>query len=296
MRYYKKLMIIIIVVSILLIFLWCENNVIQISNYELEFDNLPEEFNNFKIIHLSDLHCKEFGKDNYKLIKKVKKSKPDIIVITGDLVDSIRYDEEITKSFIDNVVLIAPVYFVTGNHECGLSEYKELEKYMEHAGINVLRNEKVELKIGQSKINLIGIDDENYFIYSNNNYSFKQILRKLGRGKESEQYKKTTLNLIDSIASEEFTILLSHRPEYFEVYNKEKYNLIFSGHAHGGQIRIPFIGGLISPNQGMFPKYTCGIYEEENSVMVVSRGLGNSRFRQRIFNKPHIVVVKLISK
>ena len=150
---------------------------------------------------------------------------------------------------------------------------------MKSAGVNILENSYSSISKENSKINIIGINDPSFDALQLYGYTDQQII--------SKDLEKLTNN------SDEYTILLSHRPELFDTYCSYNINLVFAGHAHGGQIRLPFIGGVIAPNQGFFPQYTSGLYQKGNTNMIVSRGLGNSAFPFRINNRPEIVVVKL---
>lgn len=251
---------------------------LSISSFTISSKKLSDSFNGFKLVHLSDLHNKEFGKNNQLLLEKIESLEPDIIAFTGDLVDQKKYNEQSAVSFMEQLTTIAPTYFVTGNHEWWSGKYDSLEKKLQEAGVYVLRNESTVVKRGEDTINLMGIDDpanEEYIIEAD------WIEGKI----------QAALNEVESGA--EFNLLLSHRPELFTVYEKFDINLVLSGHAHGGQFRIPFIGGLIAPDQGFFPNYSAGKYEEEETTMIVSRGLGNSIVPQRIFNRPEIVEIIL---
>lgn len=274
----KKFIIIIFLILFFVLFLYLENNTLSVTKLDIKSERLPNNFRDYKIVHLSDLHSKSFGDNQKYLVNKIKKIKPDIIFFTGDLVDSKKYNEEVSVTLLEQLVDISPVCFVTGNHEWWSGKFDSLEKRLIDIGVNVLRNEKIEVIRNNDKINILGIDDP-YAHYTNNNnaYSFIDRLK----------------NLKKDIPKEDFNILLSHRPELFSLYNNEEIDLIFSGHAHGGQFRIPFVGGIISPDQGFLPKYTNGIYKDSKSTLVVSSGLGNSIIPQRIFNRPEIIIVTL---
>lgn len=278
MQFKKKIIIFTIIIAILL-FLYLQNNMITTTNITVQSSNLPKTFNGYKIVHLSDLHNKTFGKGQKSLIRKIKKTKPDLIVFTGDLIDSRRYNEEPSIKLMKEITKIAPVYYVSGNHEGRSGKFNELEKGLLESGVNVLRNTNKIIKRGEESIYIIGIDDP--------------VLHHF------DSYRDDTINNIIEVATDNipnkdgFKILLSHRPEAFSLYSRYGMNLIFSGHAHGGQIRLPFIGALIAPHQGLFPKYTSGKYTQGLSAMIVSRGLGNSLFPQRLFNRPEIILVEL---
>ena len=204
----------------------------------------------------------------------IKDSSPDIIVVTGDIVDSRHTDVQIARNFINNASDIAPVYYVTGNHEARVSEENHIDSVSLNENVTVLHNEDIFLEKADSKIQLIGVDDPNFL---SDSYSKEYLNHELAKYKDNEHFK----------------ILLSHRPEYFEVYVDNNIDIVFSGHAHGGQFRFPFIGGLYAPNQGFFPRFDSGLYTENNANLVVSRGLGNSIFPFRLNNPPEIIIVTL---
>jgi Predicted phosphohydrolases len=258
-----------------------QNNWIQISNIEIYSSKLPIGFTGYKIVQLSDLHSKSFGKRQETLISKIKKIKPDLIVITGDLIDISTTDDKNVMDLIYGIKDEAPIYFVTGNHEIANQKFKYFEQNLKDEGVNLLRNKSIKLERNGSFITIAGIDDSGSSNMENSDAYTLKVL-------SSELEKTININLASN-----FTILCSHRPEYLSLYAKYNIDLVFTGHAHGGQIRLPFIGGLFAPNQGFFPKYTSGSYKQNECVMVVSRGLGNGSFPLRIFNRPEIVVATL---
>ncbi|MBC2399723.1 metallophosphoesterase [Clostridium tetanomorphum] len=271
----------VLIFFVLIIFLYLENNNIVISKYKIRSKTLPSEFNNFKILHISDLHNKVFLYNNRGLINKIKKEKADIIVITGDLVDRRKYNEDKAISLIRKLKDIDPIYYVTGNHEGWSGKFHSLEKKLKHEGVTVLRNILHIYKKNKQNIFILGVDDP---AFSTKNYT--------DRLKDYDIIKKN----LEKINKEKgFKILLSHRPELFKLYVEKNIDLVFSGHAHGGQIIIPFLGGIIAPHQGFFPKYYKGTHKKNGTTMVISRGLGNSLAPQRIFNRPEIVTVILKS-
>lgn len=269
----KKIIIILSTILFIIYFLYLENNHIVTTSKKLYFENLPKEFDNFKIIQISDLHNKKFGHRQKRLVNKIKKLNPDIIFITGDIVDYKKYDLSIVLELIDEIKLISTIYFVNGNHEWWSGKSEEVRKELEKREIKVLNNQQKIINKGNSIINIIGFDD----------------LEGIGS-------KIKYIENMERFQTESFTLVLSHRPEFFKEYVKNGFNLVFTGHAHGGQFRIPFIGGLIAPNQGFLPKYTAGVYKSNKTKMVVNRGLGNSIIPQRIFNKPEIIKITLKRK
>ena len=281
---YKKIRILLIVAFIIasmsLFCVW-QNNDITTTQIAYSNAKIPDEFNGYSIVQISDLHNKEFGKNQGRLLQKVKAISPDIIVVTGDLVDRRKYDLDTAMIFIKGAVEIAPVYFVSGNHEAWSGDYKNISQRLLSCGVTILDDNKVKLIKDEAKIEILGLSDPDF---STSSYM---------EGTNSSKLKEQLKILSDESV---FQILLSHRPELIDVYANENIDIIFSGHAHGGQIRIPFIGGLVAPDQGLFPKYTSGTYTQNQSTLVVSRGLGNSIIPVRIFNRPEIVVVTLQSE
>jgi predicted MPP superfamily phosphohydrolase len=277
----KKLLFFVILLIFIVIFFYFENNILTATNIELTLPNLPKEFNEYKIVQISDLHGKEFGKDNIKLITKIKEASPDLIFITGDFIDSNKYKEEAASSLIDKLKDISPIYFVTGNHEVNTLQYfKSLEKKLYDKDINILKNTTIVIKRNTDSITLIGIDDPQFAGINDND-------------KNEKLMSKIFYILSTDFNDQPFKILLTHRPEQLSLYSEYNIDLVFSGHAHGGQIRLPFIGGLFVPNQGFFPKYTSGKYVLDSTTMIVSRGLGNMSWFPRIFNRPEIIVTTL---
>ena len=254
------------------------NTALGLNTYTISSSKLQQSFDGYRIAHVSDLHNAEMGKDNEKLLAMLRDADPDMIAITGDLIDSRNTDIEVALQFIREAVKIAPCYYVTGNHEARVNEYDELKAGMEAAGVPVLEDVRTEISIEGETITLIGVNDPSY----QTDYLFG----------DSETVMNTKLEELHT-ENDGFTILLSHRPELFDTYADHDIDLILSGHAHGGQFRLPFIGGLVAPNQGLFPEYDAGIYTEGNTNMLVSRGVGNSILPFRINNRPEVILIEL---
>lgn len=279
----KRIIVISIIMIILLLlgfYLNFENITLQVTNYDISDSKIPEEFNNYKIIQISDFHNNTLTKLSSDLLKEIKEQEPNIIVITGDLIDSRKTDTNVAINFLKDIKDIAPIYYVTGNHESRVKEYSQLKEQVKNLGINILDGKTIVLEQKDSIINLIGIDDPKFF--SEAAVSDSEII-------------KTEINALE-YDKNSYTILLSHRPEEFNTYVSENIDLVFTGHAHGGQIRILFVGGVVAPNQGFFPKYTSGKYVEKNTTMIVSRGIGNSIIPFRINNRPELIIVELRSE
>ena len=255
------------------------NTALELNEYQIKSDKLPESFNGFRIAQISDLHNAEMGKNNEKLLKLLAEAKPDITVITGDSIDSYHTDVEVSLQFMENAVSIAPCYYVTGNHEARLSRevYLDFEEKIESYGVEVLHDEVVLIERGGEYISVGGIDDSSF------------------ASKYQGVYYSDLAGYVEELFTEGgFQILLSHRPELFLEYVSADIDLVFTGHAHGGQFRLPFIGGLVAPNQGLFPEYDAGLFSEEGTNMIVSRGIGNSIFPIRFNNRPEIIIIELI--
>ena len=270
--------VVVIVLVALVIWIAWGNTALELNTYTISSSKLPQSFDGYRIAHVSDLHNAEMGKDNEKLLAMLRDAAPDMIAITGDLVDSRNTDIEVALQFVREAVKIAPCYYVTGNHEARISEYDELKEAMEAAGVTVLKDAQTEISLTGEFITLIGVNDPSY----QTDYLFGDA--------------KTVMNTkLEELHTEQdrFTILLSHRPELFETYVDHDLDLVLSGHAHGGQFRLPFVGGLVAPNQGFFPEYDAGIYTEGNTNMLVSRGVGNSILPFRINNRPEVILIEL---
>lgn len=257
------------------------NTALELNYYTITSTRLPESFNGYRIAHISDLHNTEIGDNNEKLLEMLRQARPDMIAITGDLIDSRNTDVEIALQFIRGAVKIAPCYYVTGNHESRVNKYAELKTGMEAEGVTILEDDKTEIIIEDQTISLVGVNDPSFWT----NYVF-------GNSEAAMSAKLAKFH----IKQGEFTVLLSHRPELFSTYTNYNIDLVLSGHAHGGQFRLPFVGGLVAPNQGLFPKYDAGLYTEENTNMIVSRGIGNSILPFRVNNRPEVIIIELMHK
>jgi len=263
----KKLLMLFIVIIVLL---YISNSWIQTTEIIVESDRVPDSYDGMKILQISDLHDATFGDNQEKLVKKVKKTKANLIFITGDLVDSNRYNLEQSLELVRQIIDFAPIYYVTGNHEIATNDTENIKNSLTELGVNVLSNEEQIIEHKGEDIRIIGIEDPLNGVLVNEALS---------------QFEVNDL----------FTLVLSHRPETFQDYVDYEMDVVFSGHAHGGQFRLPGIGGLVAPGQGLFPSYTAGMYSKNTTHMIVSRGLGNSVIPLRVFNSPEIVLVTLKS-
>ncbi|MCM3610124.1 metallophosphoesterase [Planococcus sp. MERTA32b] len=270
----KKLIVFLITAALIWLFVWGSNNWIQTTEYTVSSDELPAAFDGKKIVQVSDLHNAMFGKNQKSLIDKIEKAQPDAIFITGDLIDSERYDLDAALVLVDALVEMSEVYFVTGNHEVAVNKLEDIKAALIERGVMFLENEAVEWEAGGETLQIAGIHDPLMDMYY-----------------RDEEYTREAIEAAS--LTDDFTLLLAHRPEQMPVYADAGIDIVFSGHAHGGQVRIPGLGGLFAPGQGWFPRMTEGVFENRDTQLVLSRGLGNSGFPLRILNLPEIVSVTL---
>lgn len=259
-----------------------DNYKIDITEYNLENDNLPESFNELKIIHLSDLHNTEFGKDNEKLLRIIKEQEPDAVFVTGDTIDGFYTNIQIPINLFKEILEICDVYFIDGNHEsrANVEAYRQFLQTLFEIGVNVLKDDSAYIEKNNEQIQIIGINDASFY-----------------KADYKENYKSEITKTINELDNKNcFSILLSHHPELFPEYKNTDIDLVFSGHAHGGQFRLPYVGGLFAPHQGFFPEYDSGLFTEQDTNMLVSRGVGNSLFPFRINNRPEIIIAELKAK
>lgn len=275
----RRLITLLILFSLAGLLLW-GNTALKRTTIRVSSQNLPDSFDGFRIAHISDLHNTEFGRNNEKLLSLLRDAKPSIIAITGDMIDSRDTKVEIALEFAREAVTIAPCYYVTGNHESRVPEYRTLKEGLLSLGVSVLEDASARIQRSGESITVLGVQDPSF----QTSYLF-------GDANSVMEQKLSTLMPEENT----FTLLLSHRPELFEVYAEAGVDLTLSGHAHGGQFRIPFLGGLVAPNQGFFPEYDAGLYTRGRTNMVVSKGLGNSIIPLRINNRPEVVLIELDS-
>ena len=276
----KRLIIAGVALVLLALIIWTAwgSTALELNTYTITSEELPDVFDGYRIAHVSDLHNAEMGEGNEKLLAMLRDAEPDIIAITGDLIDSRNTDVEVALAFAEEAVQIAPCYYVTGNHEARIDKYNELIEGLESKGVVHLHNKSVILEQDNESITLIGIRDPSF---------------------QADYLFDDEASVVDSVLSElmrkanGYTVLLSHRPEMFDVYVSNEVDLVFSGHAHGGQFRLPFIGGVVAPGQGLFPEYDAGLYTEDNTNMIVSRGIGNSILPFRVNNRPEVILIEL---
>lgn len=281
MRKKKRTVLICTAIILILVtaFVMWGNKALETNTYIIESDKISSSFDSYRIAQVSDLHNTQIGKDNKRLIKALKEAQPDIIVVTGDHIDSRQPDVEVATSFMKQAVEIAPCYYINGNHESRIpDEYEKLKEELTKLNVTILENDSIKLNKNGEYITLSGICDPEFYA---------DVVR-----------SKLTETTIKNAKPDDnsYTILLSHRPDLFELYAEYDFDLVFSGHAHGGQFRLPFVGGLYAPQQGAFPKYDAGLFTEQDTNMLVSRGIGNSLFPFRFNNRPEIIIAELKAK
>ena len=277
----------ILIVIIPVITMIVSNKVISISRYTINSDKIPNAFDNFKILQLSDLHSKEFGNKNEELIKKIDQENPDVIFMSGDMVNSYDKNFEVFFQLVDNLSEKYSIYYILGNHEENLydDDINEIINYLKEKNVNVINNTKIELTKDNEKINLYGLGyNQKYYTQSGNKY-----------GNDMQYTENIISEVLGNVNTNEYNILLTHSPLLFEAYSNWGADLVFAGHIHGGVIIVPFLGGLLSPEEKFFPKYYKGEYTLNNSKMIVNAGLGNGRIPIRMFNRPDVSVVTLKS-
>ena len=270
------------VLLVLIIWTIWGNTALMVSTVTVSSNRIPTAFNGFLIAQVSDLHNAVFGENNAELLQILSECKPNIIVVTGDLVDAEHTDIDVALDFAKEAAQIAGTYYVTGNHEGSLSQYDELKTGLESMGVVVLEDTSMQLEYNGEKVTLIGLSDPSFTLKGNMLGEVPAMVDTKLRGLIGDK--------------DDYTILLSHRPVLFETYVNCGVDIVLSGHAHGGQFRLPFIGGLVAPNQGLFPKYDAGLYTKGDTNMIVCRGLGNSIIPIRFNNRPEIVLLELIAE
>ena len=271
--------VIICVAFIIGFFLYLQNNLIDVTEYNLSTKDFDR---GIKIVQLSDLHSKPFS----KVLKITKDLKPDIICITGDYINDHCKNKEKMLDYARQLCEIAQVYYITGNHERRLECFDELMNELSEIGFNVLLNDIAQYNNSDCKINILGLDEnqadfDDYKARKNGTFVYKDMSPYFDILNEKDGFK----------------IVLSHFPENFEAvkemnYSKYNFDIQLSGHAHGGQFCLPFLGPVFSPGQGLFPKYSRGSFGER-PMLIVSRGLGNAEFPFRLFNHPEINVINI---
>lgn len=258
-------------------FLKWQNQGIRTTKYIYSGCDVPAGFRGFRIVHISDFHNdRHLGNRTAKLTKA---RQPDIIALTGDLFDCRKPDLDCGIALVKQLLEIAPVYYVRGNHEARIDDTDCTTALLEKMGVKVVENSKLTLERNGDSITLMGAKDPRFY------HSGK----KGENGADNFRQRLTVMTENDS----SFKLLLSHRPEFIHTYSNNRINLALTGHAHGGQFGIPFTDyGVFVPNQGVFPPYAAGMKRMGDTTVIISRGIGNSAFPFRLFNRPEVVTVE----
>ncbi|MFR9211342.1 hypothetical protein SAMN02745147_1081 [Intestinibacter bartlettii DSM 16795] len=285
---YKIIFIFIGIFILMYLYIKYNVNTLEVTKYVVENKKVPKEFDGYNIVQISDLHSKLFGENNKKLIQKIKSLNPDIVVVTGDLIDGENNNYNVALDFMKEISKLYRVYYIIGNHEQKSlikkykDEYKDYFNKLHQIDFVNLDNNKVEIVKGESNINLYGLTVP----YSCYKYLF-----------DNQETTSIDINFLEEklgkVDREQFNILLAHTPFYFDEYEKWGADLTLCGHVHGGIVRLPLVGGLLSPDRKFFPKYDLGEYIKNKSTMIVSKGLGGSKVLIRVNCKPEIVNIKL---
>lgn len=279
----KKTGLILLCVWLVIIILFCTvpllafDSRLRSTEYTVSSPSVPEGLDGIRILLIADLHCERFGEDQSELIAAALKTSPDLAVLCGDILDSGHNDLEPVAELLSGLDGIE-TFAVFGNHENGLTreDREALTLLYEEHGVTLLSDESVGLSFNGAELWVSGMKDPAFW----------------GMG-DTEFVRENPPDVAPKEGA--FNVLLCHRANLFPATSELGFDLVLSGHLHGGQVRIPLVGGLVSPNMELFPDYTSGLYSENGSFMAVSRGLGNSVDLPRIFNPPELVTVILRS-
>ena len=274
---WKKICILISIILIIILFFTAFYSRLVVKKYNIVSNKLCEH-ESVRVALITDLHSHVYGDNQTRIVSIIKQQDPDIIALAGDIADDVEPIEG-TKLFLEGLKGFRPIYYVTGNHEFWSNDITNIKDTIRKYGVNILENKYEQIKVKNSNIIIAGIDDPDVAIYEKPNFN---LLREMNNN---------FIQLEDNTA---FKILLAHRPELIEEYKKFSFDLVLSGHSHGGQVRIPFIlNGVYAPNQGWFPKYAGGMYKHESLRHIVSRGVSFNPRLPRIFNPPEVVIINI---
>jgi predicted MPP superfamily phosphohydrolase len=276
----KVFIVLLLVFIFVIIALFADSNLrLVTTKFELHYPNLPSSFDGFRIALIADIHGSEHGENNERLIRRIKDAEPDIIAIAGDLVDDhqrripLTRQFEIAETLVSALVEIAPVYFVTGNHEWDIGNTLEFLNMLRDWGVVLLRNDYVLLERGGQSIILVGIDDPH--------------------GPADMPTPREVIGRITETNDADFMIVMYHRNYKLPLFSELGVDLLLSGHAHGGLVRLPFTDGLIGTRRDFFPTHTSGVYTMGTTFMIVTRGIGNHYGWSRFLNNPEVVIIEL---
>lgn len=281
------------ILSVVLFFgayLYWDNNTIEVSEYVYQNDKIPESFDSVRILQISDLESKEFGEGNSYLLEKCIEVKPDYIFITGDLLGSSDTDTTVALNLIKGLSSNLPseIYYVYGNHEMLLDDnaLATFEAALTQFGVHILDGEYQKIYRGGDCVNILGFQDVSWYSREYGFHYYRDYA-------DTDEYFEFVWERLARQTGDDFTMLLSHHCECFNIYKRFDVDLIFSGHAHGGIVRLPFNNALFAPEQGFFPEYFAGRYESNGRTMFVSRGLGMTNGVLRVFNRANLNLIVL---
>lgn len=268
---HRKLYILLICICMLLVFLiYGLSQSLETTFITVTSKKIPNSFDNFRIVQISDLHCKAFGNQESDLIEAVKACHPDIIVLTGDMIDEAHLNLDHVTDLLSGISKLAPIYSVNGNHEFDYLElYDTLCSIYKKYGVIQIDNSTIQISKGNDFINLTGVNTQ---VFGNH------------------QSKPDIVSAV--VEQDQYHILLHHYSNYFDSLSTLGYDLILAGHTHGGVVRLPLIGGLLSNEGDLLPKYDGGTYQNGNCIMVSSRGLGEASW-PRFLNRPELICITL---
>lgn len=255
-------------------FVYWQNFTLQVEPVELFFESLPPQFDGLRVAELSDLHGRSFGKNNVRLLRTLQKARPDMICICGDLFDE-KTDLTMLEPLLTGLTDIAPVYYVTGNHEWQVKNLREILQKMRAWGVTVLENEGRVLSRGGAEMVVAGVHDP--------------------CGPYDMKTPAALVRELRSAQGNDFILMLSHRNDELAMWSQLGVQLVLSGHCHGGVVRLPFVGGVFGTRRELFPEYDAGVYRQDSTTLFVSRGLGYTNVHFRLFNRPHVPIMILRS-
>ena len=253
---------------------------VKLTEIDIVNERIPKAFDGKKIVHISDLQNSYFSGFYEQIYSLIQKENPEYILFTGDLIDRRKYHLDRAERFISKLVKIAPVVFVSGNHEAWCGKYDEVAAMLDKYEVKRLEDEQLSWQIDDGKINIIGVRDPGF----------------MGSYQMNDDEQNQFQSIITALCNDDYSILLTHRPELLSIYAECNVDLVLCGHAHGGQFRLPLIGPLYAPHQGLFPKYTDGVHVDKNSTEIINRGLGNGKMQFRTFNNPEVISITLHTK
>lgn len=256
-------------------FVYWQNFTLQVEPVELFFESLPPQFDGLRVAELSDLHGRSFGKNNVRLLRTLQKARPDMICICGDLFDE-KTDLTMLEPLLTGLTDIAPVYYVTGNHEWQVKNLREILQKMRAWGVTVLENEGRVLSRGGAEMVVAGVHDP--------------------CGPYDMKTPAALVRELRSAQGNDFILMLSHRNDELAMWSQLGVQLVLSGHCHGGVVRLPFVGGVFGTRRELFPEYDAGVYRQDGTTLFVSRGLGYTNVHFRLFNRPHVPIMILRSR